>query len=86
MGTGCCGFYFLAFFFAVPFLSFFESPASESAIKMACFRSVTFGPFLEPECNVPSLNLRSSSLMRFYFAFFGARGFSFGITHSQGRQ
>jgi hypothetical protein len=41
-------------FFAVGFLPFFENPASESAIAMACFRSVTFGPFLEPESNVPS--------------------------------
>jgi hypothetical protein len=35
---------------------------------------------------VPSLNLCSSSLTRFRFAFFGALGFSFGIAPSQSRQ
>ena len=33
----CRSIYFLALFFAVPFLSFFENPASESAIAMACY-------------------------------------------------
>ena len=78
----CRSIYFFALFFAVRFLSFFENPASESAIAMACFRSVTFGPCLEPECNAPFLNLCSSSLTRFCFSFFGALGFNFGIAPS----
>lgn len=79
------GITFALYSFELRFLSFFESPASESAIAMACFRSVTVGPFLEPECNIPSLNLCNSSLMRFCFVFFGALRFSFGIITSSSR-
>jgi hypothetical protein len=80
--VGCRSIYFLDPFIAGRILSFFVSPASESAIAMACFRFITFGPFLEPECNVPALNLCSSSLMRFCFAFLGAFGVSFGMPPS----
>ena len=42
-GAFCRRIYFLVLFFGVRFLSFFKNPASESAIAMACFRSVTLG-------------------------------------------
>jgi hypothetical protein len=51
-------------------------------MAIACFRSVTFGPCLEPECSEPSLNLDSSLVTRFCCAFFGAFGFSFGMATS----
>lgn len=54
-------------------------------MAMACFRSVTVGPFLELECNVPALNLRNSPATRLCCAFVGALDFNLGITPSQGR-
>src|SRR5208283_3533767 len=40
-------------------LDFFlrDMPASLRLIAIACFRLLTIGPFFDPECKVPSLNL-----------------------------
>src|SRR5262245_19644089 len=39
---------------------YFDMPASESAIAIACLRDFTRGPCLDPEWRVPILNLWSS--------------------------